>query len=118
MSLNHLPDDALATAQDRGWNEESVVIHLKGFISDHDHDDELYQYAKDAADEETVDTSDADDFNDVVDEAGWDEDSQIIHLVGFIQGKDLTEDLIEYFETIADEERENADSDDDYDGDI
>lgn len=115
MSINHLPEDALATAASMGWNEESVLIHLVGFIEENDLSEDLDAYARDAAAEEDVEVDDTATYDDVVEEAGWDEDSQIIHIAGLIKGKNLDGELGTYFEEIADEEREASDEEDEDD---
>ena len=30
--MNHLPDEAARIATEQGWNDESIIIHLLGFI--------------------------------------------------------------------------------------
>lgn len=34
MSIKHLPDAAAGVAAKQGWNDESIIIHLMGFIRD------------------------------------------------------------------------------------
>ena len=66
---------------------------------------------------EGVEVDESASFDDVVDEAAWDEDSQIIHIVGVINDKDMDAELAAYFDTIAEEERDAADDDEDGFGD-
>lgn len=51
-SYKHLPEAAGEIAGGQGWDEESLVIHLAGFISSKGLDEELTQYLSQAAAEE------------------------------------------------------------------
>ena len=113
MSMNHLPAAALAIAASMGWNEESVLIHLNSFVDENDLTEDLAAHARKAAEEEGVEVDESASFDDVVDEAAWDEDSQIIHIVGVINDKDMDAELATYFDAVAEEERDAAEDDED-----
>jgi len=54
MATRHLPAAAQAIAAQQGWNEESLVIHLAGFIQQQGQNDKLAEYLGDVASEETT----------------------------------------------------------------
>lgn len=58
-AARHLPSGAEQTAYDQGWNDDSLVIHLSGFIASKGLGDELSQYLADAAAEENADLDDS-----------------------------------------------------------
>ena len=54
MARRHLPAAAQAIAAQQGWNDESLVIHLAGFIEQQGQNDELAEYLGDIASEENT----------------------------------------------------------------
>lgn len=109
MSINHLPTAALDIVSDMGWDEESVVIHLKGFITEKDLDDELAEYLAVVADEEGGEVDESDGIDDIISDMGWNEDSLIIHYSGFLAENDQEEAFAAYLQKIADEEEGESD---------
>ena len=69
-TARHLPSGAEATANNQGWNDESIVVHLAGFISQQGLNDKLTDYLAVAAAEENADLgTDEDDIDqDEIDE--------------------------------------------------
>lgn len=67
-AARHLPSGAEQTAYDQGWNDDSLVIHLSGFIASKGLGDELSQYLADVAAEENADLVDADEEDEDVPE--------------------------------------------------
>lgn len=57
-AARHLPSGAEQTAYAQGWNDESLVIHLAGFIASRGLDQELSDHLAAAADEENADLDD------------------------------------------------------------
>lgn len=56
MSINHLPEKAGEIIDQQGWNADSVIIHLIGFIMKNGPiawEERLYEYFDDVAKEET-----------------------------------------------------------------
>ena len=68
-AARHLPSGAEQTAYAQGWDDESLVVHLAGFLSGKGLDQELSDYLAAAADEENADL----DEETGEDEAGDDE---------------------------------------------
>lgn len=59
-AARHLPSGtAEQTAYDQGWDDESLVVHLTGFISRKGLNDDLAQYLADVAAEENADLDEA-----------------------------------------------------------
>jgi len=67
-AARHLPSGAEQTARAQGWNDESLVVHLAGFISDQGLDQQLSDYLSAAADEENADLDDGTDDGDDIDD--------------------------------------------------
>jgi hypothetical protein len=53
-AARHLPSGAEPIAYDQGWDDESLVIHLAGFIAKQGLETELTQYLADVAAEENA----------------------------------------------------------------
>ncbi|MFZ3482199.1 hypothetical protein [Sphingomonas sp. 3-13AW] len=53
-ALAHLPSSAVQTAADQGWNEETLVVLLTGFISRQGLDAQLTDYLATVAAEENA----------------------------------------------------------------
>lgn len=109
MSINHLPAAALDIVSDMGWNEESVIIHLNGFIAEKDLEDELAEYLAVVADEEGGEVDESDGPDDIISDMGWNEDSLIVHYSGFLSENDQEEAFATYLRKIAGEEDGEAD---------
>lgn len=109
MSINHLPAAALDIVSDMGWNEESVIIHLNGFIKDKDLEDDLADYLAVAADEEGGEADEGDGAEDIISDMGWNEDSVIVHYSGFLAENNQEEAFAAYLKEIAGEENGEAD---------
>lgn len=57
-SIKHLPDAATGVAAKQGWDDESIIIHLIGFLRDNmtaDYEKGLELYFGAVADEENGD---------------------------------------------------------------
>ena len=67
-AARHLPSGAEQTARAQGWNDESIVIHLAGFISEQGLDQQLSDYLSVVADEENADLDDGTDDGDDMDD--------------------------------------------------
>jgi hypothetical protein len=50
--MRHLPDDVQEIVGDQGWNDETVIIHLMGYIRACKVKDALADYFQECADEE------------------------------------------------------------------
>lgn len=61
-AYSNLPEAAGEIAGGQGWDDESIVIHLAGFISSQGLDDELTQYLDKVAAEENADFVDENEF--------------------------------------------------------
>jgi len=59
--MKHLPDAAQTIAEEQGWDEESIIIHLMGFIASKDLEAELETYLEEVAEEENGETDTSDD---------------------------------------------------------
>jgi len=57
-AARHLPSGAEQTSYAQGWNDETLVIHLAGFISAQGLDQQLSDYLSVAANEENADLDD------------------------------------------------------------
>ena len=53
--MNHLPADVQSIAAAQGWSEESIIIHLVGYIEGHKPDETLKDYMTKVAQEENED---------------------------------------------------------------
>jgi hypothetical protein len=91
-----------------GWDDESVVLHLMGYISDRNLEDEFQTYCVQAAQEEGAMVDAYDSIETITDEAGWDEDSQIVHMHGFLESHGYNYGIATYFEKIASEEIDDS----------
>lgn len=109
MSINNLPAAAIDIVSDMGWNEDSVVAHLKAFINEKDLEDDLAEYLAVAAEEEGGETDETDGADDIISDMGWNEDSIIVHFSGFLAENDQEEAFVSYLSKIAGEEDGGAD---------
>jgi hypothetical protein len=53
--MNHLPEDCIEIAAAQGWDDESIIIHLLGFIRSCRVQDSLADYLQKCANEENAD---------------------------------------------------------------
>lgn len=104
MSINRLPDPAIVIISDMGWNEESVVIHLMEYIADRNLESDFQAYCVQEAREEGSMVEDYDSVETIFDEAGWDEDTQIVQINEFLEIFGYNYGIATYFEKIASKE--------------